>query len=189
MVVEQVEDGPRDRLVAPERRGELAEGGGQMAEGGGGHQIEAVGNGRTNHVAEVAIVDREGLREGVIVLEVILVVEAHRVVVGWALSGGAVMLLGRVVDPDEAVVRTRTGGEVGLREIRLQVTARPGVVQVRGGTVVAVVKHEHGRTTVGFDRSEEHTSELQSLAYLVCRLLLEKKKIKTCMHVLFLPSL
>src|SRR2546425_8474162 len=26
-------------------------------------------------------------------------------------------------------------------------------------------------------RSEEHTSELQSLAYLVCRLLLEKKKM------------
>src|SRR2546423_3601492 len=39
-----------------------------------------------------------------------------------------------------------------------------------------------GRTTffgVGekrSSRSEEHTSELQSLAYLVCRLLLEKKK-------------
>src|SRR2546425_5561374 len=32
-------------------------------------------------------------------------------------------------------------------------------------------------TLVGFlSRSEEHTSELQSLAYLVCRLLLEKKK-------------
>src|SRR2546425_533073 len=30
----------------------------------------------------------------------------------------------------------------------------------------------------GADRSEEHTSELQSLAYLVCRLLLEKKKKK-----------
>src|SRR2546425_8554876 len=29
------------------------------------------------------------------------------------------------------------------------------------------------------DRSEEHTSELQSLAYLVCRLLLEKKKTTT----------
>src|SRR2546425_5151573 len=29
------------------------------------------------------------------------------------------------------------------------------------------------------DRSEEHTSELQSLAYLVCRLLLEKKKRTT----------
>src|SRR2546425_2739500 len=41
-------------------------------------------------------------------------------------------------------------------------------------------------------RSEEHTSELQSLAYLVCRLLLEKKKeqihstlpsIHTLLHV------
>src|SRR2546425_5427299 len=29
------------------------------------------------------------------------------------------------------------------------------------------------------ERSEEHTSELQSLAYLVCRLLLEKKKMRT----------
>src|SRR5205823_9529720 len=29
-----------------------------------------------------------------------------------------------------------------------------------------------------YQRSEEHTSELQSLAYLVCRLLLEKKKKK-----------
>src|SRR3712207_7894856 len=29
---------------------------------------------------------------------------------------------------------------------------------------------------LGLDRSEEHTSELQSRQYLVCRLLLEKKK-------------
>src|SRR2546423_617422 len=33
-------------------------------------------------------------------------------------------------------------------------------------------------------RSEEHTSELQSLAYLVCRLLLEKKKIMMVSDVL-----
>src|SRR2546425_8063550 len=32
---------------------------------------------------------------------------------------------------------------------------------------------------VALARSEEHTSELQSLAYLVCRLLLEKKKMHT----------
>src|SRR2546425_7665840 len=31
-------------------------------------------------------------------------------------------------------------------------------------------------------RSEEHTSELQSLAYLVCRLLLEKKKKETTIN-------
>src|SRR2546425_4753694 len=37
-----------------------------------------------------------------------------------------------------------------------------------------------GRDQTGcvLGRSEEHTSELQSLAYLVCRLLLEKKKKK-----------
>src|SRR3712207_8729214 len=32
------------------------------------------------------------------------------------------------------------------------------------------------------DRSEEHTSELQSRQYLVCRLLLEKKKKKTTVN-------
>src|SRR2546425_3817255 len=34
------------------------------------------------------------------------------------------------------------------------------------------------RSSTPQKRSEEHTSELQSLAYLVCRLLLEKKKRK-----------
>src|SRR3712207_8944760 len=38
--------------------------------------------------------------------------------------------------------------------------------------VIAVEDHE----AAGF-RSEEHTSELQSRQYLVCRLLLEKKKL------------
>src|SRR5258707_2432673 len=36
-------------------------------------------------------------------------------------------------------------------------------------------------------RSEEHTSELQSRQYLVCRLLLEKKKIQ-CVSPIFLLS-
>src|SRR3712207_6944033 len=34
------------------------------------------------------------------------------------------------------------------------------------------------RAQSGLDRSEEHTSELQSRQYLVCRLLLEKKKAR-----------
>src|SRR2546430_11576080 len=39
---------------------------------------------------------------------------------------------------------------------------------------------------VGHERSEEHTSELQSQSNLVCRLLLEKKKkIVRCILVLF----
>src|SRR5687767_15759929 len=45
---------------------------------------------------------------------------------------------------------------------------------------VGVRRRSHGENVwrVETRRSEEHTSELQSLAYLVCRLLLEKKKKK-----------
>src|SRR2546425_5128344 len=39
------------------------------------------------------------------------------------------------------------------------------------------IPERHPLDQPGASRSEEHTSELQSLAYLVCRLLLEKKKI------------
>src|SRR3989441_11628654 len=42
----------------------------------------------------------------------------------------------------------------------------------------ADVQGKHAVPLAAVERSEEHTSELQSLAYLVCRLLLEKKKIK-----------
>src|SRR3989441_1673816 len=56
--------------------------------------------------------------------------------------------------------------------VELPVEALPPV------TVVGFTPSEERRTGCGFTvrRSEEHTSELQSLAYLVCRLLLEKKK-------------
>src|SRR5438093_7003216 len=40
----------------------------------------------------------------------------------------------------------------------------------------------HG-SAAGLSRSEEHTSELQSLTNLVCRLLLEKKKKKLRNHL------
>src|SRR5687767_15610192 len=41
---------------------------------------------------------------------------------------------------------------------------------------------EFGEINRSIRRSEEHTSELQSLAYLVCRLLLEKKKKNIIIH-------
>src|SRR3712207_7485630 len=47
-------------------------------------------------------------------------------------------------------------------------------------------RHEADEAEVGErrdpGRSEEHTSELQSRQYLVCRLLLEKKKKKSSIH-------
>src|SRR3712207_7118109 len=42
--------------------------------------------------------------------------------------------------------------------------------------VVVLVEHRRHRAPQQTERSEEHTSELQSRQYLVCRLLLEKKK-------------
>src|SRR2546425_7362075 len=51
----------------------------------------------------------------------------------------------------------------------------------RKNTAMALLLHEKNQAIDGTPethRSEEHTSELQSLAYLVCRLLLEKKKKK-----------
>src|SRR3712207_8440161 len=54
---------------------------------------------------------------------------------------------------------------------------RRPAVEARTGAVYAVesVTPYEARVSV-WDRSEEHTSELQSRQYLVCRLLLEKKK-------------
>src|SRR2546425_5700504 len=49
-------------------------------------------------------------------------------------------------------------------------TGRPSVSEAARSMTVS---------TAATGRSEEHTSELQSLAYLVCRLLLEKKKQNT----------
>src|SRR5258707_11004723 len=54
---------------------------------------------------------------------------------------------------------------------------RPGRVERPGGVGV---EHDRGDEA----RSEEHTSELQSRQYLVCRLLLEKKKIRNITIIL-----
>src|SRR5205814_5913413 len=69
----------------------------------------------------------------------------------------------------------RRGGlglELGGREV---VEEREGTGAVRQDVVHTVV-HEILPHRVVDPRSEEHTSELQSLRHLVCRLLLEKKK-------------
>src|SRR3712207_9162078 len=57
----------------------------------------------------------------------------------------------------------------GPRRVLPGARGRPGVQQQ--GPVAARRRRQRARA-----RSEEHTSELQSRQYLVCRLLLEKKK-------------
>src|SRR3989441_6111356 len=53
--------------------------------------------------------------------------------------------------------------------VKMKPLAEPALEAYRSGAI-RLVPERWGA------RSEEHTSELQSLAYLVCRLLLEKKK-------------
>src|SRR2546425_6020613 len=54
---------------------------------------------------------------------------------------------------------------------------QPGDARVPGPDARNGGGDRHDATERRGARSEEHTSELQSLAYLVCRLLLEKKKL------------
>src|SRR5687767_15491877 len=74
----------------------------------------------------------------------------------------------------------RAGGLV-MASLQFAAQAAPSVTLTRRD-VEAIVIHQMGWEPQDVDafwfRSEEHTSELQSLAYLVCRLLLEKKKKK-----------
>src|SRR3712207_8997775 len=54
---------------------------------------------------------------------------------------------------------------------------RVAIMTSRPGRIKRVIDVPKGLSSL--DRSEEHTSELQSRQYLVCRLLLEKKKVLT----------
>src|SRR3989442_8823639 len=55
-----------------------------------------------------------------------------------------------------------------------RVSARTDTHLSRSESPLAPI-HEHDVSRAGGERSEEHTSELQSRPHLVCRLLLEKK--------------
>src|SRR5690625_5022895 len=60
-----------------------------------------------------------------------------------------------------------------------------GIATMIGHTVVFAINRVTGlRMAAGMalGRSEEHTSELQSRGHLVCRLLLEKKKMQFRLH-------
>src|SRR3712207_7153824 len=69
--------------------------------------------------------------------------------------------------------------QLGWRHVRQQApVAHQQQVIAACGFVHHVARDEQRRSARGqvVERSEEHTSELQSRQYLVCRLLLEKKK-------------
>src|SRR2546425_2803611 len=76
-------------------------------------------------------------------------------------SGGSAMLAGWMARAAGALVESSAEGAGALESAELAACSMADTRQ---------------RPIAIANRSEEHTSELQSLAYLVCRLLLEKKK-------------
>src|SRR2546422_6352983 len=64
----------------------------------------------------------------------------------------------------------------------------PERARERQGDHVTGCMAQHGDSLSSVVRSEEHTSELQSRLHLVCRLLLEKKKILVEMIASIVPS-
>src|SRR2546425_4008425 len=68
----------------------------------------------------------------------------------------------------------QTGG-LGASASGFRVRSAGGKLTVTDGPFTEAKEVVGGYAVIEW-RSEEHTSELQSLAYLVCRLLLEKKK-------------
>src|SRR3989441_9679597 len=89
----------------------------------------------------------------------------------------------RVLDVDQ-VGRHRAAAERGAQGRNGRRMAEPGRIfqidqpeparELGDQVVLLVVQHRGAEPRDTLARSEEHTSELQSLAYLVCRLLLEK---------------
>src|SRR3712207_8938426 len=72
--------------------------------------------------------------------------------------------------PYTTLFRSWSSGAGGIR-VSIRSTTPPA------SSTVSVDERTARSPTSGGPRSEEHTSELQSRQYLVCRLLLEKKKL------------
>src|SRR2546426_6735001 len=88
-------------------------------------------------------------------------------------SGGVVSSLGKgIAAASLAAILESRGIKVTLLKLDPYINVDPGTMS----------PFQHGEVFVtedGAERSEEHTSELQSPCNLVCRLLLEKKKTIT----------
>src|SRR5947209_10084736 len=96
------------------------------------------------------------------------------IVIGMLALGGSGALVAQAADPIKiGFGMALTGGlSANGKPALLALQIWKDDVNKKGGLLGRPVE------LVYYDRSEEHTSELQSRQYLVCRLLLEKKKTK-----------
>src|SRR2546425_5248734 len=85
----------------------------------------------------------------------------------------------RVFAQSLGVTASKDLHQPAIEVVHRMVHDRPESPVVFSVRLLNVIAQSHANVFVRaacLHRSEEHTSELQSLAYLVCRLLLEKKK-------------
>src|SRR3712207_6996875 len=89
---------------------------------------------------------------------------------------------GSALFPYATLFRSGVAGLVGEAVLELQEAGRLDRADAPPPAVPVAPRARHrvgDHAARGEVRSEEHTSELQSRQYLVCRLLLEKKKMHT----------
>src|SRR3712207_8992420 len=77
--------------------------------------------------------------------------------------------------PYTTLFRSATRSQTGLQQFGQVMFSLGSLLLAVGLVIIALNAMRVGLLTKLFGRSEEHTSELQSRQYLVCRLLLEKK--------------
>src|SRR3712207_8251414 len=105
---------------------------------------------------------------------------------------GKVLATYENVNSDEVSRKVKAGRQAFVKWKKLDVVERAEYMRRLGRVMrknreeyASLVTEEMGKPIrQSLARSEEHTSELQSRQYLVCRLLLEKKH-KTFLHLLF----
>src|SRR2546426_5906461 len=95
-------------------------------------------------------------------------------VVEFGVLVGLALLVGRAVQVQILHGRRWAEEAQAQRTERIVLQARRGTLYDRHGTPLAVTQETYHVGIAPNERSEEHTSELQSPCNLVCRLLLEK---------------
>src|SRR3712207_8179282 len=91
--------------------------------------------------------------------------------IGIAVTAATIVVFGEAIWDPVQLVTQLTGSIPGLLILAMLIIA---IAQISTNMAANVVSPSFDFSNLA--RSEEHTSELQSRQYLVCRLLLEKKK-------------